>query len=59
MSELDELLQRTIVLDKTHKNVISSISNITIYGGDVDNKKQLIEVEALILEKYKEIISEL
>lgn len=59
MSDLGELLQKTIILDKIHKNVISSISNITIYGGDSDNKAHLIEVETLILKKYKEIISEL
>lgn len=59
MSELGDVLQKINTLDKMHKNVISSILNITIYGGDSDNKAHLLEVETLILKKYEEIISEL
>ena len=59
MSDLGELLQKTIILDKVHDNVLARLSNIDNSGGNSENQTDLLKLEKLILKKYKEIISEL
>ncbi|HCH9337630.1 TPA: hypothetical protein PNO69_004474 [Salmonella enterica] len=59
MSDLGELLQKTIILDKVHDNVLARLSGIDNSGGNSENQTELLKLEKLILKKYKEIISEL
>lgn len=59
MSDLGELLQKTIILDKVHDNVLARLSDIDNSGGNSENQTELLKLEKLILKKCKEIISEL
>lgn len=59
MSDLGIVLQKSIILDKIHDNVLARLSNIDNSGGNSENQTELLKLEKLILKKYKEIISEL
>lgn len=59
MSDLGIVLQKSIILDKIHDNVLARLSNIDNSGGNSENQTDLLKLEKLILKKYKEIISEL
>ena len=59
MSDLGIVLQKSIILDKIHDNVLARLSNIDNFGGNNENQTELLKLEKLILKKYKEIISEL
>lgn len=59
MSDLCIVLQKSIILDKIHDNVLARLSNIDNSGGNSENQTDLLKLEKLILKKYKEIISEL
>jgi len=59
MSDLGIVLQKSIILDKIHDNVLDRLSNIDNSGGNSENQTDLLKLEKLILKKYKEIISEL
>lgn len=59
MSDLGIVLQKSIILDKIHDNVLARLSSIDNSGGNSENQTDLLKLEKLILKKYKEIISEL
>ena len=59
MSDLGIVLQKSIILDKIHDNVLARLSNIDNSGGNSENQTDFLKLEKLILKKYKEIISEL
>lgn len=59
MSDLGIVLQKSIILDRIHDNVLARLSNIDNSGGNSENQTDLLKLEKLILKKYKEIISEL
>ncbi|AWD93345.1 hypothetical protein AB9_092 [Acinetobacter phage vB_AbaM_B9] len=59
MSDLGIVLQKSIILDKIHDNVLARLSNIDNSGGNNENQTDLLKLEKLILKKYKEVISEL
>ncbi|CAH1066835.1 Uncharacterised protein [Acinetobacter phage MD-2021a] len=59
MIDLGIVLQKSIILDKIHDNVLARLSNIDNSGGNSENQTDLLKLEKLILKKYKEIISEL
>lgn len=59
MSDLGIVLQKSIILDKIHDNVLARLSNIDNSGGNSENQTDLLKLEKLILKKYKEVVSEL
>lgn len=52
-------IDKSGVLDRFHKNIVSRLVSITSTGLSDSNEEDLLKLEKLILKKYKEIVSEL